>query len=32
MPLRLRLPEDLHAERPSDLSHVAITGYDPYTF
>jgi hypothetical protein len=32
MPLCLRFPEDLRAERSSDLGHVAITGHDPYTF
>jgi hypothetical protein len=32
MPLRLRLPEDFHAARLSDLGHVTITGHDPYPF
>jgi hypothetical protein len=32
MPLRLRLPENFCAERPSDFGHVSITGDDPHTF
>jgi hypothetical protein len=32
MPLRLRLPEDFGAARPSDLGYVSITGHNPHTF